>query len=76
MAENSTEFVTRHGSASAEGAEVRQKCKRCGKEIFLEDDDLITCGNAFVVWYSIHENGKRAMTCDGLNNHEPEATTK
>lgn len=46
-------------------------CARCGQQIFLEDDDLITCGNAFVVWYSNVGNGKRAMTCDGIHAHIP-----
>jgi hypothetical protein len=47
-------------------------CQHCGREIFYETDDMITCGGAFEVWYSQAPNDKKAMSCGiGYKTHEP-----
>lgn len=38
-------------------------CLYCGRPLYKEDDDMITMGGMYEVWYCIEPNGKRRMSC-------------
>lgn len=58
---------------NAEAKVSMHTCVHCGVEIKPEDDDMITCGGVFEVWYSELPNGKRSMSCSNnqLRAHQP-----
>lgn len=46
------------------------KCK-CGADVYLETDDMITMGETFEVWYSMDKDGTRRMSCSQGVAHRP-----
>lgn len=51
--------------------ETDERCRFCGETIYRETDDMITCGGAFEVWYSLDRMGRRATCKSAFRGHKP-----